>query len=168
MAEFRLEAQEFQSLARWRWMLTGPDGEALADHEVRLDPGDWRFAAFTDLLGYLRWHAAPDRRVDDEARIVTEVGEWIRTQVLGPVAEALDRTRSATVRVVVPDSPPEARALVFRPLELGHVRERPLAVQGPGHTGPVLVLVLPGRSRPDPAGGRGQLGRPIGAARPHW
>jgi hypothetical protein len=29
----------------------------------------------------------------------------------------------------VPDEPPEARALVFRPLELGYVRGRPLAVQ---------------------------------------
>jgi hypothetical protein len=128
-AEFRLEAREFQSLARWRWVLTGPGGEFLADHEVRLDANDWRFGAFTDLLGYLRWHVAPDQRVEDEARIVAELGEWIRTQVLGPVAEALDRARSATVRVVVPDTPPEARALVFRPLELGHVRGRPLAIQ---------------------------------------
>jgi tetratricopeptide (TPR) repeat protein len=150
MGELRLEAREFQSLARWRWVLTGTAGELLADHEVRLDPGCWQFAAFTDLLGYLSWHAAPDRRVEDEAGIVAEVGEWIGGQVLGPVAEALRRARPATVRVAVePGAPGEARALLFRPLELGHARGRPLAVQDvtlvmqpgsdedPGQTGPV-------------------------------
>jgi len=129
MGELRLEAREFQNLAQWRWVLTGPGGEFLADHEVRLERRCWQFAAFTDLLGYLHWHAAPDRRVEDEARIVAEVGQWIEAQVLGPVAEALFRARPATVRVVVPDTPLEARALLFRPLELGHARGRPLAVQ---------------------------------------
>ena len=162
MVDFRLEVLEFRGPARWRWVLTGPDDEPVADHEVRLDPKCWQFAAFTNLLGYLRWHAAPDRRVEDEARIVAGVGEWIGTEVLGPVAGALYEARPATVRVMVP---PEAEVLVFRPLELGHVRGRPLAVQD------VTLVMQPGADgvaagRAGPAGERlrvlGLFSLPVG------
>jgi hypothetical protein len=126
VGEFQLEAREYQDEARWRWVLTGTGGALVADHEVRLDPGCWQFEAFGDLLGYLRWHAAPDRRAEDEERLVEEVGAWIGEQVLGPVAAALMKARPATVRVVVPE---KARSLLFRPLELGHAGGRPLARQ---------------------------------------
>ncbi len=126
MGELRLEARDFAGPARWRWVLTGPDGDFTADHEVRLDAGCWQYEAFTDLLGYLRWHAAPDRRDADEARIVAEVGEWIGAEVLGPVAAAMAGAGPATVRVMVPE---EARVLLYRPLGLAHVNGRPLAVQ---------------------------------------
>ena len=130
MDECRLEVREFAGLGRWRWVLTGPGGKFLADHEVRLDTSCWQFEAFTDLQGYLYWHAAPDRRVDDEARIVAEVGEWIGREVFGPVAAAMVKARPESVRVAVPAEPAEARWLLFRPLELGHIGGRPLAVQG--------------------------------------
>ena len=129
MGEFRLEAREFQDLTRWRWALTGPGGSLVADHEVRLDAGCWQFEAFTDLLGYLTWHVASDRRVEDEARIVAEVGAWIGEQVLGPVAGAIVGVRPATVRVIVPAEPAEAQSLLFRPLELAHVEGKPLSLQ---------------------------------------
>jgi hypothetical protein len=125
--ELRLEVREFVDLTRWRWALTGAGGTLVADHEVQLDPRRWEFEAFGDLLGYLDWHAAPDRRAQDEARIVAGVGAWIGAEVLGPVAAALVRARPDAVRVVVP---PEARVLLFRPLELGHAAGRPLSVQG--------------------------------------
>jgi hypothetical protein len=96
-------------------VLTGPGGAFTADHEVRLDAGCWQFEAFGDLQGYLRWHTAPDRRVEDEAQIVAQVGEWIGAEVLGPVARALANARPATVRVIAP--PGETRVLLFRPLE---------------------------------------------------
>jgi tetratricopeptide (TPR) repeat protein len=127
--EYRLEVREFAALDRWRWVLTAPGGRFLADHEVRLDTRCWQFEAFTDLQSYLYWHAAPDRRVDDEVRIVAEVGEWIGAEVFGPVATALVKARPTSVRVVVPTEPAEARWLLFRPLELGHAGGRPLAVQ---------------------------------------
>jgi hypothetical protein len=92
--------------------------------EVRLDAGCWQFEAFTDLLEYLSWHVAPDRRIEDEARIVAEVGEWIGTEVFGAVASALVKERPATVRVIVPAEPTEAQSLLFRPLELAHVGNR--------------------------------------------
>ena len=69
---------------------------------------------------------APDRRARDEARIVAEVGEWIGSEVLGPVGGAVARSRPATVQVAAPEA---AQALVFRPLELAHVNGEPLAVQ---------------------------------------
>jgi len=126
VGELRLEVRDFKDPARWRWVLTAPGGEFLADHEVRLDAACWQSEAFTDLLGYLSWHAAPDRFAEDEARITANLGEWIGAQVFGPVAAAMVRARPATVRVIVPD---EARVLLFRPLELAHVGGRPISVQ---------------------------------------
>jgi hypothetical protein len=87
----------------------------VADHDVRLDAGCWEYEAFSDLLEYLYWHVAPDRQAEDEARIIGELGEWMGSQVLGPVAQALARARPATVRVAVPE---EARVLLFRPVPL--------------------------------------------------
>lgn len=99
MAELRLEARDFAGPARWRWVLTDRRGAFVADHEVRLDPGCSEYEAFNDLLEYLDWHVTPDRLGRDEARIVRQLGAWIGSQVLGPVAEALVRARPATVRV---------------------------------------------------------------------
>jgi hypothetical protein len=76
MRGLRLEVRDFADLTRWRWVLTDASGAFLGDHEVRLDPGHWQYEAFADLLGYLRWHVAPDRRHEDESRIVAEVGAW--------------------------------------------------------------------------------------------
>jgi tetratricopeptide (TPR) repeat protein len=135
VGELRLEVREFQDLTRWRWVLTGPGMAFVADHEVRLDGRCWQYEAFADLLGYLDWHVAPDRLAEDEARIVGEVGTWIGTEVLGPVADALVKARPATVRVIVP---PEAQSLLFRPLELAHVNGRPLALQD------VTLVMQPG------------------------
>ena len=139
MRELRLEVLEFGDLTRWRWRLTGAGGKFLADHEVRLDKGCWQYEAFSDLLGYLSWHAAPDRWDEDEARIVGEVGSWIGSEVLGPVATALAKQRPATVRVVVPEP---AKALLFRPLELAHVNGKPLALQD-------VTLVMEGGATAD-------------------
>ncbi len=127
MAGLRLEVREFTDLTRWRWVLLDEaTGVLLADHEVRLDRDDWQLQAFGDLTGYLSWHVMPDRRREDEARIVGEVGAWIGSEILGPIAGALARKSPVTVRVVVPEA---AEALLFRPLELAHAGGRPLSVQ---------------------------------------
>jgi tetratricopeptide (TPR) repeat protein len=129
-------------------VLTDATGAFIKDHEVRLNPSDWQFEAFTDLTGYLSWHVAPDRRREDEARIVTEVGEWIGAQVLGPVAQALLKKRPATATVTVPDN---ARDLLFRPLELAHADGKPLSVQD------VTLVMQPAGTvpaAPAPASGR--------------
>jgi len=102
----------------------------VADHEVRLDTEAWQLEAFTDLWRYLRSYALPDRRVEDEARILAEVGEWIGAHVFGPVGAAMVKARPATIRVVVPTEPEQARSLMWLPLQLAHVAGRPLAVSG--------------------------------------
>ncbi len=135
----RLEARDFENLTRWRWVLIDEaDGAEVAAHKVRLNTTDWQFEAFHDLHQHLTWHVAPDRRGVDDTRIVAEVGEWIGTQVLGPIASELAsraRRRHVTVRVVVPA---RATELLLAPLELAHVGGRLLAVQD------VTLVMQPG------------------------
>ena len=102
VAVLRLEAAGFDGAARWRWVLTGPGGKFLADHQVDLDTGRWEFEAFSDLQGYLGRYVAPDQRLAQEAGILARVGAWAGDQVLGPVGAAMVAARPAVVRVVVP------------------------------------------------------------------
>jgi CHAT domain len=146
-AGLRLEVRDYTDPANWRWVLTD-DGNAVAEHTVKLDERDWQFDAFRDLPGWISWHAAPDRYREDEARMVAEVGDWIGSRVLGPIAPALASRRPATVHVVLPTG---ASDLAFLPLELAHANNKPLAVQGV-----TLVTQLgpeDGRN-PDPVAGR--------------
>lgn len=128
--ELRLEVREFKDLSGWRWVLTDAAGGFLVDHEVRLDPASWQSEAFADLPRYVSWHAAADRYREDEERIVARLGSWAGDHVLGPpIAAALARAARrgpVTVRVVVP---PEARGLLFQPLEVARIHGKPLAEQ---------------------------------------
>ena len=121
-----LVVHDFESLAQYRWVLTGPDGEQLASHRVRLDANSPEFEAFLALNHHLRWRADPWARAEDEARIVREIGHWIGTQVLGPISGALAAAAPATVRVIVPRA---GEDLMFCPLELAYAGGRPLAAQ---------------------------------------
>src|SRR6266511_5702354 len=119
MGLLQLEVLDFDGPTRWRWRLTQqPGGRFLADHQVDLDPATAQYEAFTDLDGYLRWNAAPDRRLQSEAELIAQVGGWIGERVLGPVGPAILKRRPSTVRLVLP---PEAAVLAYRPLELAHV-----------------------------------------------
>ena len=129
MVELRLEVHDFAGPTRWRWVLTGPGRKFLADHQVQLERNCWQFDAFTGLQEYLRWHVAPDRRIEQEAEIVASVGKWIGEHVFGPVGAAMVKQRPTTVRVVVPNEPPAAAQLMFVPLELGYAGGRPVGVQ---------------------------------------
>src|SRR6266536_1449097 len=123
----QLEVLDFEGPTRWRWRLTEqPGGGFLADHQVDLDQTNAEYEAFTDLDGYLRWNAAPDRRLQSEAELIAQVGGWIGERVLGPVGPAILKRRPSTVRLVLP---PEPAVLAYRPLELAYVEGRPLAVQ---------------------------------------
>ncbi|MGW1713158.1 CHAT domain-containing protein [Streptomyces sp. NPDC002156] len=129
LVELTLLVEDFAGPDHWQWVLVAPDGEVLARHEVRLDPTGPLYEAFLDLPGHLRRHAPPDVRAAREQEIVREVGAWIGTEVLGPVAPALLAAAPAVVRVVVPTDVPGARRLMSVPLELAHADGRPLAVQ---------------------------------------
>ncbi|MDA2807179.1 MULTISPECIES: CHAT domain-containing protein [Nocardiopsis] len=128
MEDLVLSVSEFTHAAgrmRWRWTLSTPTGEPLAGHDVRLEYGPWQFEAFTNLPGYLARTTAPDTRLDQEAKTLRELGEWIAEEVYGPqIMERLGRRRGgAVVRVEVP---PEARVLAYRPLEAAVLDGRPL------------------------------------------
>ena len=116
-----LVVHDFESRARYRWVLTGPDGEQMASHQVRLDEGSWEFEAFFALNHHLGWRADPWARAEDEARITREIGHWIATHVLGPVTDALAAESPVTVRVIVPRA---AEDLMFCPLELAYAAGR--------------------------------------------
>ncbi|MBO0803718.1 MAG: CHAT domain-containing protein [Nocardiopsaceae bacterium] len=124
----RLEVREFTDLTRWRWTLTDAAGAFLADHEVRLDPQAERFEAFTALHDYVSWHAAPDKRAAEEARIVTGLGDWIGSEVFGDaIGDALVKRSPVTIQAILP---PGAEALAYLPLEAARVRGRSLAGHG--------------------------------------
>lgn len=127
VAGLRLDAVKFTDPIRWGWVLTDEaSGVFISSHMMQLDDSAWQFDAFSDLAGYLSWHAAPDRRAQDEARIVSELGEWIGSHVLGPVASAMVQASPVTVRVVALEA---AAELLARPLELAHVGGKPIAAQ---------------------------------------
>ena len=94
---------------------------------MQLDESSWQFDALADLAGYLSWHSAPDRRALDEARIVNELGEWIGSQVLGPVTSAMVQAGPVTVRVVALEA---AEELLSWPLELAQSGGKPISAQG--------------------------------------
>lgn len=79
-----LQAAEVTGPLSWRWLLREEaSGALLADHQVCLDPAAEETVRFADLYGYVRWHAAPDRRVCDESRIVAQASGpagccWVR------------------------------------------------------------------------------------------
>ncbi|MBV7696688.1 CHAT domain-containing protein [Streptomyces sp. TRM70350] len=154
MAELRLEVRDFAGLDRWRWELIEPDGgRVLARHEVRLDRGCAPYEAFLDIPGHVRRHAAPDQRVEREREIVREVGAWIGAEILGPLADVLRAAAPVVVRVVVPPDVPEARRLLYVPLELAHVDGRPLALRGVS----LVMQVGDAYDAPEPVA----VGRPV-------
>ncbi len=122
-----LEVSDWTDASHWRWRLLDPEGAFLADHTIDLDPRDPLLPAFSDLEAYLHQHAAPDRRIPDETRLLEEAGVWIGAQVLGPIGpRILKYGTPVTVRVQVPEP---AGALLYRPLELAHANGKPLALQ---------------------------------------
>lgn len=118
----RLEVLDYTDPARWLWRLTD-NGVFLADHQVVIDRNAWQFEAFTDLHRYLKWNAAPDRRLAHEADLVGQVGDWISEVVLGPICGTL-ATQRRPVRVEIPQ---DAGGLAYLPWELARFEGRTLA-----------------------------------------
>lgn len=136
----RLEVLDFEGPTKWRFRLTDAADAFLADHVVELDAEEWQFEAFTDLRRYLRWNATPDRLLEHEAELVAAVGEWITTQVLGPVGAILAQRRKA-VRL---ELPPNAAVLGYLPWELARVNGQTLAE----HRVNVIIDQLPPPNSP--------------------
>ena|ERR1051326_3474339 len=98
-----LDVAEFSPDA-WRWTLTDHAGAYIQHAQVRLDSTYTCYRALLDLPGYLRVHAAPDRRQQDERRLIAEVGDYVGAHVLG---EAIARKLRERAR---PSMPGRARA----------------------------------------------------------
>jgi hypothetical protein len=62
----RLRVADLAGPSRWR-LTEAVGGWFVADHDAVLDLGEWQYKAFTNLGGYLRWTAVPDRRLASEA-----------------------------------------------------------------------------------------------------
>jgi CHAT domain len=122
----QLEVTDFAGPATWQWQLCGPDDSVIAAHNVTLDMTSWQYEAIADLHGYLRLHAAPDRRLPDEARIIALVGEWLGQEVFGPIANAIVARAPVTVEVVLPT---KAHVVAHYPLESAVAGGKALAVQ---------------------------------------
>jgi hypothetical protein len=124
-----LEVVQFTNLQDWVWRLKNSRGRVLGEYAVKLDAKAPDYAAFLDLDTYLRANAAPDNRRDDERRLLAEVGAWIGGRVLGPIADLIIKAGTpAVVRVMVP---PQAEALLYRPLDLGYAEDRRFAERRP-------------------------------------
>ncbi|MEW9533282.1 CHAT domain-containing protein [Microbispora sp. NPDC049125] len=145
MTVLTLAIRNFRDLSRWQWELAGPTGEAVAFHEVELDPAEWQFAAFRDPYSYLIHYAAPFRRAQRETEILTNLGGWVADRVFGPLIEVMARHAPATVRVAVPE---DAAPVMLLPLELAMVEGVPLGVRG-------ISLVFDAGDAPPPRGGTG-------------
>ena len=125
-----LEVAEFTDADHWRWVLKDAHGAFLADHTVALDPAEPMYQALFNLPGYLRHYAAPDKRDEDERRLMREVGVWIGERVLGGgIGEKLlERAHPlVVVRVAVPA---HLERLSTLPLEVAQIRDKPMSLAG--------------------------------------
>jgi CHAT domain len=124
-----LEAVDVAGPWQWRWLLTdGDTGARLADHEVALDLAADQARRFADLYGQVRWMGAPDRRTQDEARLVAEASVWAGRELLGErIGSVIAGAAPVTVLVRVPAL---AGAVLGWPLELAYTGGRPLAARG--------------------------------------
>jgi hypothetical protein len=122
-----LEATDFKDPQHWRWVLKDSNGKFLQDFEVGLDSNDPNYGAFLDLYSFLEANSAPDRWLEDQTRLIRQVGAWIGKEALGRVVERIDKFSSpVTVKVLVP---PEASGLLYRPWEIAMVGDKPLAMR---------------------------------------
>jgi hypothetical protein len=123
-----LEAVEVTGPLTWRWLLSVEEtGNPLADHSVRLDSSGQDLSQFSDLYGYERTYAAPDRRIEDGTRFTRLAGEWAGRELLGEsVGAAILAEAPVTVKVRVPAA---VERVLLWPLELAHADGKPLAAQ---------------------------------------
>ncbi len=141
MTRLTLKAVDFRDTHHWRWILENDKDAYLGDHEVKLDPTP-NYDALLDLDGHLQRNCAPDRRLQDETRILKDLGAWAGKHLLGPLAAKIIAKTPATVRVIVPAA---AESLLYLPLELYDAGGRPLTVQDVS-----LVFQVEGDSKSDP------------------
>lgn len=162
---FRLTVDDLTASGRFNLRLTDGKGEFLAAHEVRADPGNVRWRGLFEMDEYLEreWGRFPrEQQESGEASrsLLTELGDFLRTEVLGPqiTAQLFERRQPGTLFVELPrERRPEAVELTRIPWEL--------ACDEQGRTLPdvgLAVQVLPRGAMPDDT----SLDCALAAARP--
>ncbi len=137
-----LEIVDFVSDAQFRWRLQDVDGAFVADHAIELDRNATEYGGYVDLHGFARWNA-PGSAEEDERALVERVGQWLRKEVWGPVGDAVLKAAEREPTVVRVKVPRDARALLFRPFELGLVLD-----ESSGALDVSLVFDLAGEDAP--------------------
>lgn len=145
-AELHLEVAAYREETHWLWRLRDEHGVLLADHEVILDSQASEYAGFVNLYRFVRWYADPASGPEGELALLDQLGHWIGDRVWGAVGEAIAAQARRSPVVVKVSVPNEAQALMYRPLELGIVAGRPLALQNVS-----LVFELAGESADEKA-----------------
>jgi hypothetical protein len=122
-----LEATDFKDPQHWRWVLKDGQGKFLQDFEVSLDTSDPNYSAFLDLYSFLEANSTPDKWLDDQARLIRQVGSWIGKEALGRVGERIAKfSTPVTIRVLVPS---EASGLLYLPWEIALAGDKPLSIR---------------------------------------
>lgn len=122
-----LEVTDFRDPQHWRWVPKDSQGKFLQDFEVILDTSDPNYKAFVDLYSFLEANSAPDKWLEDQARLIRQVGSWVGEEALGRVGDRIAKfSTPVAVRVVVP---PEASGLLYRPWEIALVGDKHLAMR---------------------------------------
>ena len=125
-----LDAVEVQDSDHWRWVLKDDQGAFLADHNVALERASPKYRGLFDLPGYLQQYAAPDKKEEEERRLVRELGLWIAERLVGPsVGEAIVKRAKPIVAVRV-RAPKNAEHIFSLPLDVAYFRGRFLFLQG--------------------------------------
>jgi hypothetical protein len=84
-----LKVTDFKNPQHWRWLLADSQGKFLQDFEVDLDSSDPNYQAFLDLYSFLEAHSSPDKWLDDQVKLIKQVGAWISKVALGHVVERI-------------------------------------------------------------------------------
>ncbi len=123
-----LEVKDFKDPQHWRFVLKDSQEKPIQDHEVSFDPTSAIYKSFPDLDDYLDTFSSPDDRIDDQMRLLGEAGRWLGQNIFGKICPILLDHAPVTVKVIVPAEPPEARSIMYLPLELAYLDNKPLAL----------------------------------------
>ncbi len=120
-----LEVVDFKDPQHWRRVLKDSLGNPLQDHEVSFDRTNAIYTTFPYLDDYLDLYSSPDDRISDQVRLLEKAGRWLGQNIFGPIGLILLDHAPVTVNVLIP---PEAHSLMYLPLELAYLDDRPLAL----------------------------------------
>src|SRR6266536_1473186 len=103
---FVLRLTDVVDTLHWTWRLESAVGELLAEHRVALDPASAMVDAWINLLRYLHDRTFPPRLLGRRRATLAALADWVRSEILGPIAGVLDAAPNAHLRVVLLPSTP--------------------------------------------------------------